>query len=63
MQTRDYTALTNEMDILKERKQRILVKKAQTEGVKLRIKEMEEFLMETDQELDEYDEAMVRRYI
>jgi len=51
------------MDVLKKKKQKILVKKAQTEGTKLRIKEMEEFIKSADQELEEYDETMVRRYI
>ena len=60
---KDYTAITSEIDILQEKKQKILVKKAQTEGVKIRIKEMQDFLSESDQELEEYDEIMVRRYI
>ena len=37
--------------------------KAETEGFKKRIKELEDFLKEANQELTEYDESMVRRYI
>lgn len=60
---KDYTAITSEIDSLQEKKQKILVKKAQTEGVKIRIKEMQDFLSESNQELEDYDEIMVRRYI
>ena len=38
-------------------------KKAENEGLKKRIREFETFLKEADQELTEYDETMVRKYI
>ena len=60
---KDYTILADEIDRLKEKKQQLLVDKAETEGFKLRIGELETFLKEADQELTEYDEAMVRKYI
>lgn len=37
--------------------------KAENEGFKKRIKELEDFLKEANQELTEYDESMVRKYI
>ncbi len=53
----------DEIDRLKEKKQRILVGKAKNEGIKRRISELEAFLKQTDTELKEYDERMVRKYI
>ncbi len=60
---KDYTILADEIDRLKEKKQQLLVDKAETEGFKLRIGELEAFLKGTNHELTEYDEAMVRKYI
>lgn len=60
---KDYTSLADEIDLLRDKKQELLVAKAENEGFKKRIKELEEFLKEADQELTEYDESMVRRYI
>ena len=57
---KDYSALADEVDRLKEKKQKLLVAKADTEGFKKRISELEEYLIE---ELTEYDESMVRKYI
>ena len=39
------------------------MEKAQTEGFKSRIAELQEFLDAADKELIEYDETMVRKYI
>lgn len=39
------------------------MQRAETEGVKKRISELSEFLQNTDTELTEYDEQMVRKYI
>ena len=55
--------MTDEIDLLRDKKQELLVAKAETEGFKKRIKELEDFLKEANQELTEYDESMVRRYI
>ena len=60
---KDYTILADEIDRLKEKKQQLLVDKAETEGFKLRIGELEAFLKAVDHELTDYDEAMVRKYI
>lgn len=60
---KDYTVLADEIEILRDKKQKILVQRAETEGVKKRISELSEFLQNTDTELTEYDEQMVRKYI
>ena len=60
---KDYTALADEIDILRDKKQDLLVQRAETEGVKKRIAELTDFLQDTVQELMEYDEGMVRKYI
>lgn len=60
---KDYTVLADEIAILRDKKQEILVQRAETEGVKKRISELSEFLQNTDTELTEYDEQMVRKYI
>lgn len=60
---KDYTSLADEIDLLRDKKKELLVAKAENEGFKKRIKELEEFLKEADRELTEYDESMVRKYI
>ena len=60
---KDYTALADEIDLLRDKKQGLLVAKAETEGFKKRIKELEDFLKAANHELTEYDESMVRKYI
>lgn len=50
-------------DCFREKKQRILVAKAETEGYKKRIEELQDFINEGDTELSEYDEKIVRKYI
>lgn len=59
----DYSALAGEVDDLREKKQELLVEKAQTEGYKSRIQELGELLKKDCTELTEYDEGMVRNYI
>lgn len=59
----DYSALTGEVDDLREKKQELLVEKARMEGYKSRIKELGELLKKECTELTEYDEEMVRNYI
>lgn len=51
------------MDLLRDKKQMLLVEKAETEGFKKCIKELQDFLKEADRELMEYDKEMVRKYI
>lgn len=60
---KDYTSLADEIDILRDKKQEFLVQRAETEGVKKRVTELTDFLQNTEQELMEYDESMVRKYI
>lgn len=55
--------LADEIDKIQDKKQRILVAKAETEGYKKRIEELQDFINEADIELVEYDEKMVRKYI
>ena len=59
----DYSALTGEVDDLREKKQELLVEKARMEGYKSRIQELGELLKKECTELTEYDEEMVRNYI
>ena len=60
---KNYTVLADEIEILRDKKQEILVQRAETEGVKKRISELSEFLQNIDTELTEYDEQIVRKYI
>lgn len=60
---KDYDDLADEIDKIREKKQRILVAKAETEGYKKRIEELQDFINEADTKLIEYDEKMVRKYI
>ena len=58
-----YGDIADAIDELRERKQKALTGKAMQEGQKLRIQELTDFLTGLGQELKEYDEQMVRRYI
>ena len=60
---KDYGLLADEIDILRDKKQELLVKRAETEGVKKKVTELTYFLKGAPQELAEYDELMVRKYI
>lgn len=60
---KDYNDLADEIDKIREKKQRILVVKAETEGYKKRIEELQDFINEGDLELSEYDEKIVSKYI
>lgn len=60
---KDYTLLADEIDLLRDKKQELLVAKAETEGFKNRIDELVKFLGSYGQEITEYDELMVRKYI
>lgn len=60
---KDYNDLADEIDKIREKKQRILVAKAETEGYKKKIEELQDFINEGDTELSEYDEKIVRKYI
>lgn len=60
---KDYAALADEIDILRDKKKELQVQRAETEGVKKRIEELTDFLKEENHQLIEYDEGMVRKYI
>lgn len=60
---KDYGLLADEIDILRDKKQELLVKRAEIEGVKKKVTELADFLQGVPQELAEYDELMVRKYI
>ncbi len=60
---KDYGLLADEIDILRDKKQELLIKRAETEGVKKKVTELADFLKGVPQELAEYDELMVRKYI
>ena len=60
---KDYNDLADEIDKIRKKKQRILVTKAETEGYKKKIEELQDFINEGDTELSEYDEKIVRKYI
>ena len=60
---KDYASLADEIDILRDKKQELLVQRAEMEGVKKRVAELTDFFQGTVQELTEYDEGMVRKYI
>ena len=60
---KDYSLLADEIDILRDKKQELLVKRTETEGVKKKVTDLADFLQGAPQELTEYDELMVRKYI
>lgn len=63
MRKKDYNGLTDEIDKIREKKQRILVAKADDEGYKKRIEELTSFINESSTELNEYDDKLVRKCI
>jgi DNA-binding SARP family transcriptional activator len=60
---KDYNSVTDEIDRLRELKQKALTESAEREGLKKRIEEMREFLNSQATEVLEYDEQLVRRMI
>ncbi len=59
----DYDDLADEIDHLRELKQDVMVESAEREGLKQRIAEMQQFLAEQTESIEEYDEALVRRMV
>lgn len=59
----DYEDLADEIDSLREKKQKVMVDNAGREGMKQRITEMQEFLAEQTEQIEEYDENLVRRMV
>jgi len=60
---KDYNSVADEIDRLRELKQKALTESAEREGLKKRIAEMREFLDSQTTEVPEYDEQLVRRLI
>ena len=59
----DYEDLADEIDSLRERKQKVMVDNAEQGGLKQRIAEMQKFLAEQTEQIEAYDETLVRRMI
>lgn len=59
----DYTDIANQIDHQRELKQKVLLDKAQNEGLKQRMDEMHEFLTKQVEQIVEYDEVLVRRMV
>jgi len=59
----DYNDLADEIDRLREVKQNAMAENAEREGLKQRIAEMQEFLSEQTEQIEEYDESLVRRMV
>ena len=58
-----YNDLADEIDNLRKMKQNTLTENAEREGLKQRIAEMKQFLTEQTEQIEEYDEFLVRRMI
>lgn len=59
----DYNDLADEIDHLREMKQKGLTEKAEREGLKQRIVEIQKFLTEQKERIEEYDESLTRRIV
>lgn len=59
----NYNDLADEIDHLREMKQAALTENAEREGLKQRIAEMKQFLTEQMEQIEKYDEFLVRRMI
>ena len=59
----DYNDIADEIYRLREEKQNTLAGCAQREGLKQRVAEMQEFLAEQTEQIEEYHDRMVRRLI
>lgn len=59
----NYNDLADEIDHLRELKQAALTENAEWEGLKQRIAEMKQFLTEQTEQIEKYDEFLVRRMI
>lgn len=59
----DYDDLADEIDSLREKKQEVMADNAEREGQKQRIVEMQQFLAGQTEQIEEYDESMIRRMV
>lgn len=60
---KDYSDIATEIDHQRELKQKAMLDKAQNEGLKQRIDEMHEFLTQQVEQIEDYDEILVRRMV
>lgn len=60
---KDYNDLADEIDHLRELKQNAMAENAEREGLKQRIAEMQGFLAQQMEQIEEYDESLVRRMV
>lgn len=60
---KDYSKCADEMEELRQNKQLLLVKHAQTEGTRQRINELAAYVKTQDTQITEYDDKLVRKYI
>lgn len=59
----DYEDLADEIDNLRKQRLNVMTEKAEREGLKMRINEMQEFLKNQTDRIGEYDEQLVRKMI
>lgn len=59
----DYNDLADEIDRLRKMKQEAMAENAERERLKQRIAEMKQFLAEQTEQIEEYDESLVRRMV
>ncbi|MEG0722117.1 MAG: zinc ribbon domain-containing protein, partial [Lachnospiraceae bacterium] len=59
----DYEDLADEIDSLREKKQKAMADNAEREGQKQRIAEMQQFLAGQTEQIEKYDESLVRRMV
>lgn len=59
----NYDDLADEIEALREKKRDAMVESAEREGTKKRVAEMQQFLVEQESEITEYDESLVRQLI
>ena len=57
----DYTELANQVEKLRDEKEKILLKKTGEKNSQNRLKELEDFLVHQDFEIESYDEELVRK--
>ena len=59
----DYEDLADEIDRMREKKQEVMADNAEREGQKQRIVEIQQFLAGQTEQIEEYDENLVRRMV
>lgn len=59
----DYTKLALKLEELREEKNEIMLKEAENESLKERLKEMKEFLEDKEISIDRFDDVLVRKLI